>query len=274
MKFLLFFAFFLSGLQLAQAEREPGSNIIIDAPTEQGRFKRPFNIDNGGVVDSPITAEPGTWQIESELISYSYVKNEGITDKTTTYNNTIVRRAVSESFDLELGHISYVHKQAANHDQGTGDAIARFKWTFFGDYTTQTAAALFPYIKIPTGAESISGHKPEGGIALPISHQLNERFNLGVMPIWSYVPKSEGPGHYWSHRFALCLSYQFNDQLDGYVETYQQVDADKNNQGLALGTIGLNVELTPYVLVDFGSFFGFSAAAPKYSPYLGLTARF
>lgn len=270
MKFLLFLILITN----AWAERSPDSSIIINAPAGEGRFKRPFNVDNGGIVDSPITAEPGTWQVETELVNYAFTKSDDVIDKTYTLNNIIVRRAVSETLDLELGHISYVYRNAENKDQGIGDAIARFKWTFVGDYTSQTAIAFFPYIRIPTGAGSISSGKPETGITLPISYQLHEKINLGLMPIWSYVPRAEGAGHYMSHRMALCLSYQFNDQLDVYIETYEQYDADENNQGFAMGTLGFNVEMTPYVMLDFGSFFGFSSTAPRYSPYLGLTARF
>jgi len=65
---------------------------------------------------------------------------------------------------------------------GVGDTVARLKINVLGDDRGAVAAAVLPYIKLPTAQSGLGNGRVENGLILPLSFSAPGGFTVIVMP--------------------------------------------------------------------------------------------
>ncbi|HUF62792.1 MAG TPA: transporter [Verrucomicrobiales bacterium] len=235
---------------------------------------RELAADRPDATESPITVEPGRIQIESSLWSYTQDRAEGIRFESWTFGETNLKFGVTSRSDLQLVLTPYVYereKQAGRvHEaEGFGDLELRFKWNLWGNDAGETAAALFPYVKIPSGT-AVSNGEWEGGLILPFSWDLSERCALGLQ-IQIDRAFDEDEGHYWSFGHSAVLGFALTGRLGCFVE-YAGSASDLPYQAFASG--GFTFRIGENMQWDIGTLAGLNRHSEDLTLFQGLTLRF
>lgn len=103
---------------------------------------------------------------------------------------TLVSAGITDSLDLEFGaqlFLQDTYASASGQDEthsGVGDITLRPKWTFWRDPASGQAAALIPYVMLPTHSSAVGNGAVEGGVIVPWSIDLAEGARAEAMAEW------------------------------------------------------------------------------------------
>ncbi len=235
---------------------------------------RELSADRPDSTESPITVEPGRIQIECSLWSYTQDHADGARFESWTLGETNLKLGLTSQTDLQLVLTPY-HYEREKKDgrvreaEGFGDLELRFKWNLWGNDAGDTAAALFPYVKIPSGTE-VSNGEWEGGLILPFSWDLSDRWGLGLQ-IQIDRAFDEDEGHYWTFGHSAVLGFALTERLGCFAE-YAGSSSDLPYQAFASG--GFTFRIGENIQLDLGGLAGLNRHSEDLTLFQGLTLRF
>jgi hypothetical protein len=102
----------------------------------------------------------------------------------------IVSAGITDTFDFEAGAQLFLRdtftSSGSDHtDSGIGDVSLRVKWTFWKDPSSGEAAAVIPYVLVPTNSSAVAGSNyTQGGIIVPWTLVSAAGFKAGAMVEW------------------------------------------------------------------------------------------
>lgn len=139
----------------------------------------------GEITEGPDTVAAGSFLLETTVVDYSRNKSAGETSEGWSIGETRVEYGLNDSMDLQLVLPSYVREVTSGGGsreevEGVGDVMLRLKWNLWGNDGGDTAFAILPYVKAPTGSSDISNDEWEGGVMLPWAIQLSDGVGLGL----------------------------------------------------------------------------------------------
>ena len=178
------------------------------------------------VTETTQTIEPGGLLLRVDALSL------GIAPDTTAPNQykalalgtTILSAGLSNTVDLEFGTQFFVHDtfSRSGNDQtqsGIGDVMIRPKWTFWRDPASGQAAAIVPYVYLPTNSSAIGNNSVEGGVILPWSMDIAAGTKAAAMVEWD-VLRNVANTRYDSRWYGSALiKWQLGSTLSAYGET-------------------------------------------------------
>lgn len=227
-------------------------------------YARELSADRPDATESPITVEPGRYQVESTLWGFS--RNDSLT--TWTVAETNFKAGLTRNSDLQLVLRPWIHEEAGG--EGLGDIDVRFKINLWGNDGGRTAGALMPFITLPSRSE-VSGGEWEGGVIFPVLLELTEHLSLGVQAqvgrIWNEADRSHDSdfGH------TLVLGWSSLDKLGAFIE-YVGAAGDHRYQASLFG--GITYATSEDVQWDLAIGCGITDAADDLSFIQGVTFRF
>ena len=95
--------------------------------------------------------------------------------------------------------------------EGFGDVTVRMKWNLWGNDGGDTAFALFPFVKIPTGA-GLGSDSWEGGLILPFGTTLDNGLSLGLMAEIDVV-EDGGGNHDFEFLHSAVIGFDLTEEL-------------------------------------------------------------
>ena len=257
-------------------------HIFNPTPKE---FMRSFATDRPDKTESPYTVDAGHFQIEMDLVNYSYDRynssREDIRNESLGFATVNLKVGLCNNADFQL--LVPTFNKARTDDRtvgrvqnrsGFGDLVARTKVNLWGNDGGATAFALLPFVKLPSNQDGLGNNSVECGIILPLAVQLPRDWDMGVMTELDFNRNELGNGHHAEFVNSVTFSHQLVGGLGGYVEFFSVVSAESGSEWIGTADVGLIYALADNVQLDAGINFGITRAADDFNPFVGVTFRF
>lgn len=236
-------------------------------PTPTG-LMRELSPDRPDATESPLTVDAGHYAFEVSLFDWRHDNG----DDAYTLMSTNFKVGLTNSTDLQFVFDTYSWEQPDSRDaaEGFGDIQLRLKHNLWGNDGGDSALALFPYVKIPTGTE-LSNDEWEGGLIVPFSTQLSDRVGLGLMGVLDVVYEDEVADHEIEFLHSAVLGIDLTERLGTFVE-YVGISSDTDYE--AYGAGGFTFSVSDDFVLDCGLQVGLNDAAEELGVFAGFTRRF
>lgn len=250
---------------------------------------REMSTDRPDKTESPYTVDAGHFQIEMDVVNYTYDREKfsGPFDVRTEawavapmnlkvgLCNRVDLQLVLETWnevrsDLLFGDSVVVR----NVQRGFGDITARLKCNFWGNDGGTTAFAAMPFVKIPTNEEDLGNNNVEGGLILPLAVQLPYGFGMGLMTEFDVMRDGDDDGYHPEFVNSITFSHDIVGDLGGYVEFWSLVSTEEDSEWQGTFDVGLTYGLTDNVQLDTGVNIGVTDSADDVNPFVGISWRF
>lgn len=231
---------------------------------------RDLSADRPDTTESAITVDAGHIQLEISIGDWSRERR----DDAVTFMQSNVKFGLDDKTDVQFVFDTWVLENNAGGEDadGFGDVQIRLKRNLWGnDGETEDAFALFPYVKIPTGARR-SNDELEGGLILPYAMPLTESLDLGLMGQFDAVYDESSEEHDLEFLHTAVLGYPIEGDLGGFLE-YVGVLGEGSDY-VASTNLGITYESGPDLLLDAGVRLGLSDEADDLGLFLGFTYRY
>lgn len=237
-------------------------------------FDRELSPDRPDTTESPYTVGSGTIQIESSLWSWSRDRANGIETQTWQIAETNVKFGVAPDHDLQLVIRPFVRETergaSVSDAEGFGDIDVRWKWNLWGNAGGSTAAALMPFVSIPSGT-SVSTGEWQGGIIFTVATELGGGWGGAFQVELDRVWDDGSSRHEWDFLHSVSVGRDLGENLGFYAE-YIGITGAHPYEAYAAG--GLTWSLGGNAQLDLGAVAGLNDAAEDLSVFQGVTFRF
>jgi hypothetical protein len=261
------------------------SRYSIFNPTPD-RLLREMTTDRPDTTESPFTVDAGRIQIETGLFGYtrSRADIDGIVVDTYELATTNIRVGLTHNTEINIvwqpyGVVRGRHDDPALRfrDSGIGGLDLRVKVNLWGNDTPgkpgKTALALLPYVTLPTDRHNgISPDHVEGGLIVPFSIDLTDKFGLGINTGVAFSKDGDLSGYDTAYIATASLAYAWNDKFG----TYHEIATELGGEGgdVVILATGMTYAINDNVQLDAGVNFGVTSASDRINPFLGISTRF
>lgn len=257
------------------------SNYTLFDPIPE-ELMREMSTDRPDTTESPYTVDAGHFQLEMSFIDYEYNNDTGI--KTNTINIAPLNLKIGLLNNVDIQFIftpeQYVGTKAGNEHKtsihGFGDDTQiRLKTNIWGNDGGETAFALMPFIKFPTGTKDLSNNHVEGGLILPLAVSLPGNWDMGLMAETDFVYYDETTSYGVDFVHTLTVGHDIPviENLGGYLE-YVGIQPDKSGiayQGIL--STGLTYAVTGNIQLDCGGTYGLTKDTDDFRLFMGISIR-
>lgn len=245
------------------------------------QLMREMSADRPDATESPYTVDAGHFQFELSLAEYSDNNETGA--ETLSLLPVNFKVGLLNNVDLQLLLTPYIHTDLdntnSNNTEGFGDTQLRLKinlWGNDGDTPSglgNTAFAIMPFVKFPTGDDELTNDHLEGGVIFPLAMDLPGSFGLGVMAEIDFVYNETDDDYGLEFVHSAVLGHDITGELAGYIEYVGIASHDTGTGYRAIGSAGLTYRLNDNWLLDFGATASPSDDADDLSVFAGTTFR-
>lgn len=217
------------------------------------------------ITEWPTTVEPGRFLIEMDALTLTLDKGEGYKYTGFGAASTFLTTGLTHNWDVQVGAELFISQKLdasglTERDSGIGDVYVRTKWRFYENTETGTAAAILPYVKIPTNSGGVGNESMEGGVIFPWTTGLPGGLNIAAMAELDFLRNDDDTGYdtYW------YASASLSRPLTKLLGIYGEVALGKSSGAAeAEGLMGAGVTLTlsDNVWWDFAVYKGISSGA-------------
>lgn len=176
------------------------------------------------VTESPYTIEPGKLRIEMDGLRLSFDRADPAGNKHEAVGvaETIFSVGLTQTIDLQVGANLFLHESFELGGQrssrsGIGDVSFRTKWTFWRD-DQRGAAAVIPYVKIPTNSGGVGNDAVEGGLIFPFELKLAAGITAGAMFQWDVTRNDADDGYDSRWLLSSVVQRQLTESIAFYGE--------------------------------------------------------
>ncbi|MGP8121377.1 MAG: transporter [Xanthobacteraceae bacterium] len=258
-----------------------GYSLFDPTPDDEMRKFTPDRPTKGYSVR---TIDAGHFELESDIVSYTYSKYLGIATHSVqaldpTFKVGVTNWAdvevqfnglqTSRSFDSETG-------ASVAHGAGFGDVVLRTKMNLFGNDAGPAGLALIPYVKLPSSVPVISNGAVEGGLIAPLALRLPQDYIVTLMTEVDALKDANDNGRFANFVNLVGVSHPLPgiEGANAMVELYSSTGTDRGTPPVYTFDTGMNFRLDKHVILDVGLNLGLNKAAPKSQIYTGISARF
>ncbi len=243
------------------------SQFHLFNPTPR-EFMRELSPDRPDATESPITLDAG--HVAFEVSMFDWRHNDG--DNAYTLMATNFKLGLTNSIDFQVVFDAYAWERPDMSDEleGFGDVQLRLKWNVWGNDSGDTALALFPFVKIPTGTE-LSNSEVEGGLIVPFSVGLTGRVGLGLMAEFDAVYDDEEGDHDFEFLHSAVLGFDLTDRAGMFAE-YIGVTGSEKYRSFVAG--GFTFQVDQDLILDVGTQIGLNENSEDVGVFAGFTKRF
>lgn len=236
---------------------------------------------HGQITEKPETVPPGKFLLEVDVLSLTfdddYEGQDGFKYSAVGVGSAILQTGLTQNVDVQVGFDLFLRERFNSSDSrdsssGIGNTYLRLKWSFWRD--EYQAAAIIPYIKVPTASGGVGNDSIEGGFILPWRQSLAGGFDFGAMFAWDLARNDADDGYDSGWRIAAVVHRPLTSAIGAYAETTATVSSGGASKWA--GTIGggVTVKLTQGLQVDYSVSTGFTGGAYDWRPVVRLDWRF
>jgi hypothetical protein len=276
---IAFFAF----IQIDRAgagDRPDKSRYNFFRPTPDA-LMRDMETDRPDKTESAYTLDAGHYQIEMDLLAYTYDSADNETVKSLAIAPMNLKVGVLNNVDLQIIVESYNIQRTKDHAVGTtervsgfGDLLLRCKTNLWGNDGGPTALSVMPFVKFPTSARGLGNDAVEGGIIFPFAMDLPCEWGLGAQMELDYLQDSDSSDYHPEVSSTITVSHDIVGKLAGYVELFSNRSSERGADWIATFDFGFTYALSRDVRFDAGMNIGLTDAADDFNPFIGLSMRY
>jgi hypothetical protein len=232
---------------------------------------------------TPYTLPPGRFTGRVELLSLTFQRHDPDEIEKPYHAQAValteVTAGVTANLDLEVGlewffRETFNLRGASNSRSGVGNLRLRPKYTFWRDASLPAAAAVMPFVKIPTRRDGVGNGRVEGGLIVPWTSGGPGERTFGAMAEWDYVRNDDDTGYDSIWYVTGLLTQPLTKFLSLYGESSLAVSSAKaGNTALTLGA-GVRWQVTDRTLVDGSVHRSFVRNANGWNPVLRVSWGF
>lgn len=268
---------------MANAETaRSGYHLFNPTPAE---LMREMSTDRPDKTESPYTVDAGHFQLESDLVSYVYDKDDANGNDVRTRSLGIVpinfKGGLTESTDLQIVIENYVYEKTSDKGsetvdtvEGFGDITIRLKQNIWGNDGGASALAVMPFVKLPTNTNNTGNDHVEGGVIVPLALSVGHGLGLGLMAEVDWMKDADENGYHAVYIASATIGYDISDRIGHYVELFAEESMEDGTDTVITFDTGLTYALTDDVQLDAGVNIGLTSAAEDLNPFLGVSMRF
>lgn len=271
-----------------------GAALAADAPPDKSQYHlfnptppqwlRDMSTDRPDKTESAYTVDAGHFQVEMDLVSFSYDKYNPDRDGKLirSWNIAPMNLKVGLRNDLDIQFVVQPHTYERTADPAAGvskkrgfnDFITRVKWNLWGNDGGTTAFALMPYLKLPTNQDRLGNRSVEGGLIAPLAVELPAGWGMGLMTQLDIVRNAASSGYHPEFVNTVTFSHDIIGGLGGYVEFFSKVSPERGSEWEGTVDLGLTYALTKNIQLDAGINLGVTRSADDWNPFVGVSWRF
>lgn len=265
----------------SKSKAKPDKNqywLLNPVPLDQ---MRSFSTDRPTKSNVPYTVDAGHFQYETDLVDFTHQLTGSVHTDTLLVPNPTFKVGVTNNADFEVNipfagvHTFDTVTGAPSTLWGIGDTFVRSKVNLWGNDGGSTAAALIPYVKLPSAPVGIGNGAVEGGLIGPIALSLPNNFTLLLVPEIDVLKDSPDNGRHANYIFDVNLSREIVKNVTAYIELWSDYNADPTAKATLMSIdTAIAWVFIPNVQIDFGANFGLTRATPALQLYAGLSQRF
>ncbi len=279
-------------------------DLLNPVPDDQ---MRPFSTDRPGKTHSALTVDAGHFQLESDFFNYTYDRYSPNQETTRVVSvaTPILKAGLTNDIDLEAAFDLYndTHVTARGgggatnatassssapaqsisgnssgdvKGQGFGDTALGAKINVFGNDGGGTSSlALLPFVKIPTGVQTVSNGVTEYTLNAPYELQLDSLWALTLEPALGWLKNYNNTGHHGDYSFIVNISRPVIwKDVTAAAELASDYSSDPNITPRYTFDPSLQWLVTDNFQLDMGAYIGLNRAAPDLNPYVGVSYRY
>jgi hypothetical protein len=272
-------------LTLDSAALGDKSGYWLFNPTPRA-LMREMSTDRPDTTESPFTVDAGHFQVELSLLDFAYNHDNGERTETLSLMPVNLKVGLLNNVDLQFIFTPYVNertKAVGTNQRRRGfsdDTQLRLKMNVWGndgpsEIFGDTALAIMPFVKFPTGTGGLSNEHVEGGLILPLAVALPGDWNLGLMGEIDFV-YNDASGSYgvdFVHTATVSHDVPGIENLAFYLEYIGIAPSETGSQYQAIGSAGLTYQMTSDWMLDFGGTVGLSESADDFTLFVGMSFR-
>jgi hypothetical protein len=259
-----------------------GYNLFRPVPDA---LLREMATDRPDKTESAYTVDAGHYQIEMDLLSYTYDRSsaggEHLTTKMLAIAPINLKVGVLNNVDLQIIAETYNIQWTKDRDtnsstriSGFGDLLLRCKTNLWGNDGGPSALSVMPFVKIPTNQNDLGNRALEGGIIFPFAMDLPAEWSLGAQAQVDRLQNSDSSDYHQEFSNTVTVSHDIVGKLAGYVELYSNVSTERGAKWIATFDFGFTYAITRDIQLDAGMNVGLTDAADDLNPFIGLSLRY
>lgn len=195
------------------------------------------------------TIDPGAILIRMDAISLG-IRPDAVAPnqyKSLAVGTTIVSTGLTSTVDLEVGTQLFLQDTfstggSSHTESGIGDVTLRPKWTFWRDPSTGQAAAIVPYVLLPTDSKAVGNNSVQGGVILPWSMDIAAGTKAAAMVEWDELRNVANTRYDTRWYGTAYIKWDLGKTLGAYAETTLS-DSTAGSSTFA-GTVGAGATLS------------------------------
>jgi hypothetical protein len=266
------------------AESADKSSYHLFNPTPRA-LMRDMSTDRPDKTESPFTVDAGHFQIESDLVTFEHDHDTSgggsLHGDSWSFATLNLKAGLCNFSDFQVILFPYSRVRTDDriagtigHQSGFGDVLTRLKVNFWGNDGGPSAGGIMPYVKWPTSQDNLGNRAIEGGVILPISLELPAGFSAGAMSEFDWIQDSTSSDYHPEFVNTITLGHKIVGELDGYIEFFSLISAERGAKWIGTVDVGLTYALTPDMQLDAGVNFGVTKSAADIAPFVGFSVRF
>lgn len=231
----------------------------------------------------PYTTAPGVFGIElSAEFIYDRHHPDGADQRVQAGGLTAtVKYGITPSADVQIVTDLFEWERTRDFnagirdtESGFGDITLRLKYNMLGNDGGDVAAAVTPFVRLPTARHDIGSRAVEGGVMVPTFVEIADRWTLEWTPQLAAIRDSADESYELEASYLIALTYVLSDELDAFAEFEHVIDTESGSswQGVAGG--GLTWNMHEDLVVEGGVLLGLTRSADDYGAFVGLATRF
>jgi hypothetical protein len=259
------------------------SGYSLFNPTPDDEMRK-FTPDRPAKGFSVRTIDAGHFELETDLVSYTYSKYLGIGTHSVEALDPTLKIGITNWADFEVqfnglqSSRSFDSESGATvaHGSGFGDVLLRTKVNLFGNDDGPAGFALIPYVKLPSSVPVISNGAVEGGLIAPLALRLPQDYIVTLMTEVDALKNADDSRRYANFVNLVGVSHPLPgiDGANATVELFSSAGTDPTTPPIYTFDVGMNFRVDKHVILDVGLNLGLNKAAPKAQIYTGISARF
>lgn len=271
----------LNALNTVAADK---SQYHLFNPTPR-ELMRPLSTDRPDKTESAYTVDAGHFQLEMDVLTYSYdrhnVDRSGVRTETVNIAPLNLIVGVRNNVDLQFIATPYTSVRQKNRStggvkkkRGFNDLFIRSKINVWGNDRGRTALAIMPVVKVPTNQDGLGNNSVEGGLIVPLAIELPYDWGMGLMTEVDFIRDDIGASYHPEFINTVTFAHDIVGNLGGYVEFFSLVNEQDTSNWVGTLDFGFTYGLSDDIQLDGGVNIGLTRSADDWNPFLGISWRF
>lgn len=240
---------------------------------------RDLSTDRPDTTESPYTVDAGHVQVEWETLSWGRDRSDDVT--TTTLGSSVnLKVGLTSRIDLQIipgwerTVVEDTPADARTTASGMGDTDVRLKYNLWGDDGGATAAAVMPFVTMPTHDRDLDPDRHwAAGLILPVGVTLVPGVNLGVMAEFDLVRNQADDGRALLFIQSATVGVEITEWMGMFNELAMVVSSEAGAGAEAYYDGGFMFGVTPNVQLDCGWNLGLTQASQDVRGFIGVSVR-